>query len=66
MSRPFVPPAPTYLLPREACALLRVSENTLRKLWRQGKIAAYPISERRIVFRRDELEAFVASQGKAA
>ena len=45
----------------EAAELLRTTEAALRHWVKQGKVRAYALSPRQLVFRKSELEAFLIS-----
>ena len=54
---PVAPPATLLLSKSEAAETLRISQSTLRRLWRSGQLRSVSIGGRRL-FRRSDVEAF--------
>ncbi len=51
-----------YLTPAELCALLRISRRTLARL----DVPAHRISPQRVLYRRDEVDAWLAARDAEA
>lgn len=58
-------PSP-YLTRDEACAHMRVSDTTLWRLVREGKIRPYRPRGRRVLFSREEVDAHMANSRQQA
>ena len=50
-----------YLTTQEALAFMHLSKPTLYKLRREGRIASYNSSDKRVLFKRSELLAYLAA-----
>ncbi|MCC3159432.1 helix-turn-helix domain-containing protein [Hymenobacter sp. 15J16-1T3B] len=48
-----------YLTTRQALAFVHLSKPTLNKLRREGRITAYHSSDKRVLYRRSELVAYL-------
>lgn len=48
-----------YLNTEEACQLLKCNDETLRKYWKEGKIARAEFSKKHIVYERESILAFI-------
>lgn len=46
---------------RQVAQKLQVSPNTVKKLWREGRLRGYRISERKIRFRPEDVADFLSS-----
>ena len=52
---------PEYLTRREACNLLRLSEQTLDRLLASGRLRRVRVSERRVLIPREDVERLLRS-----
>ncbi|BAC17637.1 DNA binding domain, excisionase family [Corynebacterium efficiens YS-314] len=48
-----------HLTTEEACDLLRVDASTLRRYAREGKFSRIRLSPRKVLYIRDEIEAYI-------
>jgi hypothetical protein len=54
-----LPDAAEYLTTQQALAFVKLSKPTLNKLRREGRITAYHSSDKRVLYRRSELVAYL-------